>query len=348
MSDAELDDLLAQVRALAGEGSPVAGQTESAVNRYRQPLTIQVAGRAGAGKSAAVLALGLSEQAEQPAMEQDSAPPDGDIVLYVLPGQPNEIDSKILAALPPERRLAILNTRETPHSAAAALAAAAAAAQSLATETVPVACWLAAQIRHGGVNEAELRHFQALAATADPLLTMSPDLFVAAPGPVDSGARSALQGRWDFTGVCTILAALQAEPTLTSARIDQILTSTSGLVQLWNAVAGRAAQIEALRGGKLLTELAGIAARSGGPLRDCLEQFQNSQAAIELNVQAGLAEPALARYSRAVVPEDGAELLQYWSAAAGDRELSATARRAALRVHHAISVRLDQTERAHA
>ncbi|AYF75995.1 hypothetical protein D7D52_21560 [Nocardia yunnanensis] len=204
-------------------------------------VRIQVTGRARAGKTTLRHALSLLAAEETPPLDRPGQPHfalDADLLLYVLPGAVNPVDRRMLAALPPERTLVILNKADslgTRWSDAALLAAR--LEDELGHRTFPVVAVLAARTRTTTLTAADLHTLRRQLPRPDPPATLSHDLFTAA-GP-DSEACQALLDRWDLHGVSCALTALRHHPALTERALGQILHCASGIDPLHTEILRR-------------------------------------------------------------------------------------------------------------
>ncbi|MGV9663367.1 hypothetical protein [Nocardia niigatensis] len=194
---------------------------------------IQVTGRARAGKTTLRHALSLLTAEETRPVDQpgQSAPVlDADLVLYVLPGLADRADRRLLATLPPDRALVVLNKAD---SVGARWPDAAATAENLTAEfgltAFPVVASLALRTRSGTLADTDLGTLQRHRDHPDPPLTLSCDLFTAADLGPDHEARRALLDRWDLHGVSCALAALRRNPSLPPQLLLQILYCASGI-----------------------------------------------------------------------------------------------------------------------
>ncbi|WP_157514277.1 hypothetical protein [Nocardia concava] len=198
-----------------------------------RPPRIQVTGRARAGKTTLRHALSLLTAEETRPVDQPGQPAptlDADLLLYVLPGTADPADRRLLATLPPDRTLVVLNKADsigTRWSDAAALA------ESLTTalghRVFPVVASLAARTRSGTLTAPDLDTLARLTTHPNPPRTLSHDLFTAPGATPDPQARQALLDRWDLHGVSCALAALRADPTLGPRPLLQILHCATGI-----------------------------------------------------------------------------------------------------------------------
>ncbi|WP_028478367.1 hypothetical protein [Nocardia sp. CNY236] len=339
-----LDSLLAELRRGPGRDPSIGDAVAAAVDAWRTPPRIQVAGRARAGRSAVLHALGLMTAQETDPVDQPQTPTpelDADIVVYVLSAAPTPADRRVLSTVPPERTIAVLNKADAIGSRwADAVAAAEHYGAQLGVSVVPLVASLAVRTRTGVVTDADLAALRTLAADSDSSLLLSPDLFIA-PGP-DAAEREQLLHRWDLYGVACACSALRHDPRLPAPALLQILHAASGIDPLHRLLHRLYQQIAALRGGDLLDELARLAARAvpgdGGRARDVLESFLSSDDAVWLGLLAGLAHPDVVHLTvdyPAAAPLDANDAIaraKRWRAVVTS-DLPAGARRAALRAH---------------
>ncbi|WP_040739890.1 hypothetical protein, partial [Nocardia tenerifensis] len=292
-----LDRLLADLRFGTARDKQIGYAASAAVSAWRTPPRIQLMGRARAGRTTVLHALALMSAVETgPVDEPDMPDPafDADIVVYVLSAAPSPADRRVLATLPPERTLVVLNKADAIGSRwADAVAAAEQYGRELGVAVLPVVASLAVRTRSGAMTDADLTVLRRLAANADAALTLSPDLFVA-PGP-GLAEREQLLQRWDLYGVSCALAALGHDPDLAPQTLLHILHAASGIEALHRLLHRRYEQVSALRGGELLDELTRLAARAvpaeGSTARDLLEAYLFGDEARWLGLCAGLAHP---------------------------------------------------------
>ncbi|MEV5648181.1 hypothetical protein AB0L57_08015 [Nocardia sp. NPDC052254] len=342
----ELDQLVATVRV--GADPLIADQLAAAAARHRRPLRIQLAGRAGAGRSTLLRALALMSAEETAPVDRPGAPDpvlDADLVVYVLAGSLQPADRRILESLRRENTLVVLNKADAVGSRwGDAVVAADRAAHGLRVPVAPVVAELAVRTRSGTPAEEDLRTLRRHAAGSGSALTLSPELFVDEAAGPDVAERQAVLERWGLYGVSCALVALRYEPELGPQQLLQLLHAASGIDPVHVGLHDRYEQIGALRGAELLDELIRIAARSvpradGGRARDLIEDYLAGEEALWIGIRAGLAAPEvrhLAAGYPAPMPFDADDALaraQRWRAvAAGD--MPATARRAAIRLHN--------------
>ncbi|WP_280501330.1 hypothetical protein [Nocardia farcinica] len=342
-----LDRLLAELHALGGRDLAVAQQADRAAELWRQPPRIQVTGRAHTGRTTVLRALALMSAVETAPIDEPGVPDpelDADVVVYVLAGAPQPADRRVLAALPPQHTVVVLNKADAIGSSwADAVAAAEQYGRELRRPTLPVVASLAARTRAGAVTEEELTLLRALAAEADPTLTLSPELFVGDPAGPRARERETLLRRWDLHGIACALTALRHDPGLSGPALLQVMHAASGIDALHRLLHRRYELAAALRGGDLLDRLSRLAARSvpeaGGRARDLIEDYLAGDEAVWLGLCAGLAHPSVAHLAAgypAVHPADADDALSRaarWRAVVAS-DLPPTARRAALRVHN--------------
>ncbi|MBF6464828.1 hypothetical protein IU427_06475 [Nocardia beijingensis] len=340
----QLDKLLAELRFGTGRDPQIGYAAAAAVTAWRKPPRIQVTGRAHAGRSTVLHALALMSAVETDPVDRPAAPDpelDADIVVYVLSAAPTPADRRVLATLPPQRAIGVLNKADAIGSRwGDAVAAAQQYGRELRIPVVPVVASLAVRTRSGALTGADLELLRKLAA-ADPALILAPDLFLA-PGP-DAAEREQLLRRWDLYGVACACTALRHDPALAPQALLQILHAASGIDALHQLLHRRYEQVSALRGGELLDELARLAARAvpeeGGRARDLLESYLYGDDAVWLGLCAGLAGPEVAHLAAgyaAPAPADADDALARatrWRAVVAS-DMPPAARRAALRVHN--------------
>lgn len=194
---------------------------------------IQVTGRARAGKTTLRHALWLLSAEETRPVDHPGQPRpalDADLLLYVLPGRADPADRRLLATLPPDRTIVVLNKSDsigTGWSDAALLAETLTA--DLGLNAFPVVAALAAHTRSGTLTDADLDTLHRHRTRPDPPLTLSHDLFTTPALALDSEARQALLDRWDLYGISCALTALRHDPTLGPRLLLQILHCASGI-----------------------------------------------------------------------------------------------------------------------
>ncbi|WP_063051994.1 hypothetical protein [Nocardia arthritidis] len=341
----QLDKLLGELRFGTGRDPQIGYAAAAAVSAWRKPPRIQVAGRAHTGRTTVLHALALMSAVETDPVDRPGAPDpelDADIVVYVLSAAPSPADRRVLATLPPQRTIAVLNKADAIGSRwGDAVAAAQQYGRELRIPVVPVVASLATRTRAGALTDADVALLRKLATDADPALILAPDLFVA-PGP-DAAERERLLLRWDLYGVACACAALRHDPDLAPQQLLQILHAASGIDALHQLLHCRYEQVSALRGGELLDELARLAARAipeeGGRARELLESYLYSDDALWIGLCAGLAGPDVAHLAAgyaAPAPSDADDALaraSRWRAVVTS-DMPPPARRAALRVHN--------------
>ncbi|MGW4530574.1 hypothetical protein ACWEOI_06450 [Nocardia sp. NPDC004340] len=199
----------------------------------RRTPRIQVTGRARAGKTTLCRALSLLTAEETRPIDRPGRPNptlDADLLLYVLPGRADAADRRLLATLPPDRTLVVLNKAD---AIGVRWSDAATAAEALASDldlpVFPVVATLAARTRSGTLTDADLNTLRRHRDDPDPPLTLSHDLFAAPDLAPDPEARRALLDRWDLHGVSCALTALRHAPELPVRLLLQILHCTSGI-----------------------------------------------------------------------------------------------------------------------
>ncbi|WP_157574056.1 hypothetical protein [Nocardia jejuensis] len=201
--------------------------------RHAPTPRIQVTGRARAGRSTVRNALSLLS-AEETAPVDDPCGPvptlDADLIVYVLPGTLHPVDRRLLATLPADRTLVVLNKADaigTRWSDAAATAET--HTESLGMPTFPLVATLATRTRTGTFTPAELSTLIGHRTRPDPPFTLTGDHFTAPGLAPDSTARRDLLADWTLYGISCALAALRHDPGLTARVLLQILHSASGI-----------------------------------------------------------------------------------------------------------------------
>ncbi|MEG8182327.1 hypothetical protein GZH49_28040 [Nocardia terpenica] len=340
----ELDRLIA---ALREDDLRIADAVAAAAGNWHGPLRIQVTGRARAGKSTVLRALALASARETGPVDEPGAPDpelDGDIVIYVLSAAAHPADRRILATLPAERTLVLLNKADAIGSRwADAVAAAQRYTDELGIATLPVVAALAEDTRAGAPSETDLRTLRAHLDRADSSFTLSPELFTAPTAGPDVAERQAVLDRWGLHGAACLLSALRRDPELRPQPLLRLLHAVSGIEAVHALLRHRCDRAAALRGGDLLDELTRLAARAlpraHDRAHDLLDEYLAGDEALWLGLHAGLACPDVAHpaaeYS-APTPADAADALaraQRWRAVVAGNATPA-ARRAAIRVHN--------------
>ncbi|MBF6127968.1 hypothetical protein [Nocardia brasiliensis] len=340
-----LDQLLADLAFGTGRDTQIGYAAGAAVSAWRKPPRIQVTGRANAGRTTVLHALALMSAVETGPVDEPETPEptlDADIVVYVLSAAPSPADRRLLATLPPERTVVVLNKADAIGVRwADAVTAAEQYGRELGVAVLPVVASLAVRTRAGAMTDVDVAALRRLLANDDAALTLSPDLFVA-PGP-DQAARVELLQRWDLYGVSCALAALRHDPELAPQTLLQLLHAASGIDALHRLLHRRYEQVCALRGGELLDELTRLAARAvpaeQSRARDILEQYLFGDDARWLGLCAGLAHPSVAHLAAGYpspAPADADDAMARaarWRAVVAS-DMPPTARRAALRVHN--------------
>ncbi|MFQ6393417.1 hypothetical protein ACLMAJ_08195 [Nocardia sp. KC 131] len=343
----QLDHLIAVLRSGGGNDPGLSGQVGLVSAQWRRPPRIQVTGRAHSGRSTVLHALALMSAVETGPVDEPGVPDpvlDADIVVYVLAGAPLPADRRILATLPPERTLVVLNKADAVGARwGDAVAAAEQYSRELGILTLPVVASVAVRTRSGALTDVDMATLNRLAATADPALTLSPDLFTSPSAGPDVTDREQLLERWDLYGVSSALIALRADPELTPHALLQILHAVSGVDALHRLLHRRYEQVSALRGGVLLDELARLAGAAlpgeGGRARDVIEDYLFGDDALWLGLCAGLACPDVAHLAAGypspapVDADDALARAARWRAVVSS-DMPPAARRAALRVHN--------------
>ncbi|MGV9676137.1 Rab family GTPase [Nocardia sp. NPDC003482] len=338
-----LDQLLATLRRAGDPGA--AEGLAAAVGKWRRPLRIQVTGRARSGKSTLLRALALISAEETAPVDEPGEPEpdlDGDLIVYVLAAALQPADRRVLAALPPDRVVVVLNKADAIGSRwADAVTAADRYARELGLPVLPVVSALAAHTRAGTPSEDDLRTLRRHAGRDDPAFTLSPELFTAADAGPDTADRQALLDRWGLYGVACALVALRHEPGLGPQPLLRLLHAVSGIDAVHTRVHVQYEGIVARRGGELLDELARLAARalpeSDSRASDLIEDYLAGDEALWLGVRAGLACPQVRHLAsgpaRPADADDALARAERWRAVIAS-DLPADARRAAVRVHN--------------
>ncbi|WP_233608191.1 hypothetical protein [Nocardia stercoris] len=337
----ELDRLVERLRT-GGDRAPV-DQVLAAVAAWRRPLRIQVTGRARAGKSTLLRALALLSAEETPPVDEPDVPVpvlDADLIVYVLGGALRDGDRGVLATLPADRTVVVLNKADAVGTGwSEVVATAGQCARGIAMPVFPVVADLAARTRAGIPDQHELTVLARHTAAADSL-TLTPELFTAATAGTDVDDRAALLDRWGLYGVACALAALRHQPDLGPQSLLQVLHAGSGIDELYAELHTRYEQVTARRGGEFLDELARIAARAvSGGARELIEDYLAGTEAKWLGLCAGLAQPEV-RHLGAGYPQpypadadDALTRARRWRAVVAS-DLPPAARRAAVRVHN--------------
>lgn len=286
---AQLDALLER-----NAGARTEADLAAAIAEADRPTRVQIAGRAGSGRSAVARALRLPDatfvDVDSPASVDVAL--DGDVVVYVLAERLHPADREALAIARPASTIVVLNKADAVDPDWAVVTHRVNDVMKVTgIQTVPLIGVVAATTVDDGIGEDELHRLRRLAQVDDPALTLTPDLFVAADAPINTQDRLQLLSRWELVGVATALDAIRRDPQLGPAELTRILHAVSGIDALEIVVAGRIRRSVALRGGALLDTLERCAARDG--LRDDIEKFLRSDTATQLGLAAGLASPAL-------------------------------------------------------
>ncbi|MEU7767051.1 hypothetical protein AB0B25_18220 [Nocardia sp. NPDC049190] len=341
----QIDKMLAELRFGTGSDAQIGYAAAAVVRAWRKPPRIQVTGRAHAGRTTVLHALALMSAVETGPVDEPGLPDpelDADIVVYVLSATPTPADRRVLATLPPERTVVVLNKADAIGTRwGDAVAAAEQFGTEFAIPVFPVVASLAVRTRTGVLSGAELALLRNLATDAEPSLMLSPDLFVA-PGPA-AAEREQLLRHWELYGVVCACAALRADPDLSPQALLHILHAASGIEALHQKLHQRYEQVCALRGGELLDELTRLAARAvpgqGHRARDALEAYLFGDDALWLGLCAGLARPEVAHLAAGYptpAPSDADDAMSRaarWRAVVSS-DMPPAARRAALRVHN--------------
>lgn len=336
--EAELARLVERIQPA---DSHAADEVRAALADFQRPITCMVTGRAGAGKSTVVTAFDMNGAVETSPIDSLDVPDpvlDADLVVYVIAETLQPADRAALASVPPHRVVAVLNKADAIDGGRrAALARANEYMTTLGAQTFPVVACTAAATRSETLKPAEVSSLRTLALTADASITLSSDLFLAAPVMVDVRARRTMLARWELFGLDCALTALRHDPDLDPVALTQLIHAATGVEPAKTAVAQRRDRLLALRGGELLDSVERIAARSAA--RDRIEDFLRSDTAAQVGLTAGLAWPGVADMnggrSRAYPADayDALRLADWWRTFASG-PIDGASRRAALRIHH--------------
>lgn len=322
-----LDRLVERVQRV---DASVADQLSESVARYQRPLTVQVAGRAGTGRSSVIRAL-LAGRAEPFGFDPVESDPvdspatpdptlDGDLVLYVLAASMHPADRAAVRAIPVGHGLVVLNKADAVGaSLATVLARENECTDALGVRTLPLVAITAAS---SAVTPAELAMLRNC-ADGDP----------------------ALLERWGTFGVGIAIDVLRRNPQTSARTLTQILAAASGASGLQTAFERQRRQAQALRGARLIDDLERLATRAlEGAARDEIEHFLRSDVAAQIGLVGAWASPGIAavvgehELADPVDDEQALQLARWWRgfADAGDTRSDPTGagKRAALRIHH--------------
>ncbi|TSE00258.1 hypothetical protein FOS14_07440 [Skermania sp. ID1734] len=270
----ELEQLITRLQR---NDSGSASSATAVVDDFLRPLRVQIAGRAGVGRSSVARALDCAGAEIATTDHPDGAAPalDGDLVIYVLAESAQPADRAALVEH--ERVLIVLNKADAiPGGWPAAAARADSIAECTGSPTVPLVASTAAATVAQRLTPSEVDSLRTLADGNDPILLLSPDLFVDADVAVPTSARRALLDRWDFFGVGCAIDTLRREPTLDADALLLVMHGASGVPAARAALAGQLRRNAQRRAQTLLDELARLAAR--GDCRDDIEEFLRSAA----------------------------------------------------------------------
>ncbi|MBJ8347706.1 hypothetical protein [Antrihabitans sp. YC2-6] len=303
--------------------APVAADLLAAVEEFRRPARIQIAGRSGVGRSTVAAALAIAGSVETDPVDHPDIPEptlDGDAVVYVLDSlQP--ADRSAVSRIAAGRAIVILNKADAVDGSwASAVARANEYAAALGIATVPLVATIAASLAHKPVTTVELVEIRNL---TEELQSVPDDL---------------LQ-RWERWGISAAFSTVQRNPAATTRTLTQVLNAVCGVEQARAAVEALTTRAAALRGATLLDTLELLAARAGSdPARAEIENFLLTDSAAEIGLVAAWASPSLTPViadHRLVVPtsaEQAQQIAQWWRGyARGD--IGSAGRRAALRIH---------------
>lgn len=341
-----LERMISALRMGDGSDAGIANGIEAAMQRWRTLPRAQVAGRSRSGRSTVARALGLQPGVETAPVDEPGFPDpvlDADVVVYVLASTPSPGDRRVLAALPPERALVVLNKADAIGTRwADAVAAAARYGREFGLPTFPMVGSLAARTVSGLLRETDLallrRHARTGAAAA-----VSAEAFLSPAAGPDTAERAELLERWDLYGLACALVALQREPDLAPQTVLQILHTASGVDPVARVLGQRYQQATARRAGALIDELTRLAARAvpygQSRARASITEYLDTDEARWLALCGGLADPEVAHLAAGYPrpePEDADDALARavrWRAVVAG-EMSPAARRAAVRVHN--------------
>ncbi|HEY5858193.1 MAG TPA: hypothetical protein VIW24_30245 [Aldersonia sp.] len=239
----EFDELEASVHGLDG---PVAEQIHAALEHCRAPIVVQVAGRAGVGRTSVAAALGLAPDTVTTPVDAIGRPNptlDADVVVYVVAGAPHPADQP-----PQERTLLVRNKVDL---------------SDIRGDGLPMVATLALTTARHEVTSGDFERFRALAQSEDATLLLAEPLFGSAEADVKRDDRVALLQRWGFAGVACAVTALRRDHRLDTARLHRILRSASGVDAVAAELSARVAAARASRRDVLYADLAAIVARTG-------------------------------------------------------------------------------------
>lgn len=341
-----LERMISALRMGDGSDAGIANGIEAAVQRWRTPPRAQVAGRTRSGRTTVAEALGLGPGVETAPVDEPGFPDpvlDADVVVYVLASTPSPGDRRMLASLPPERALLVLNKADAIGTGwADAVGAAVRYGREFGLPAFPLVGSLAVRTVAGILSETDLallrRHARGGAAAA-----VSAEVFLSPAAGPDTAERAELLERWDLYGLSCALAALEREPELSPQIVLQILHTVSGIDPVARLLGQRYQQATARRAGALIDELTRLAVRAvphgQSRARALITEYLDTDEARWLALCGGLADPAVAHLAAGYPrpePEDAddalARALRWRAVVAG--QMSPAARRAAVRVHN--------------
>lgn len=191
MSDAAGGSAFAEFVLLAAD---VVGVPARVLDRMRRPVGIQVAGRAGVGRSTVAAALerpGLTDVVDAPAVDVPSRPDPElgpDVVVYVFTGTLRAPDIRALATAPRESTVAVLNKADALGSWEDAVRAAATAAAETGVRTVA-----ASAVADAGALVEAVEHC-VLVVRAHRIREALDELAATAARDVDGAIRDGIEG----------------------------------------------------------------------------------------------------------------------------------------------------------
>lgn len=261
---------LADVVAL---DSPARAELADAALRYARPLGVLVGGRAGSGRATCARAL---RERLSVAASSDPDGRDADLWIHVLTGPPRSSDGEMLARLPTDRTIVVLNKADTHRDRHVAAEIARRCGEQIDRVVIPVSALLAC----AAVTEAELGFLRGLARSGETMPAMA-GAFLAA-GPDDERAvRAAVLRRIGRSGIEVALDLLAEPDAVDAATLNHELWQRSDIDDLIAPIRERVGVVRRWRLLELRTRLETIAAR--GHDRDAVEpllrQLAESEAA---------------------------------------------------------------------
>ncbi|MDY6808102.1 MAG: hypothetical protein SW127_03705 [Actinomycetota bacterium] len=255
--------------------SPARAELADAARRYARPLQIHVSGRVGSGRATCVRALG---ERLSVAASSDRDDRDADLWLHVLTGPPRGADTDMLARLPADRTIVVLNKADTHRDRFVAAEVAGRCAEQIDRTVIPVSALLACT----AVTDVELGFLRGLARAGEMMPAMAGAFLTAGPDD-ERSLRGAVLRRIDRAGIEVALDLLAADPddTVDAAMLDRELWQRSGIDDVIAPIRERVGVVRRWRLAELRTRLEIIAAR--GHDRDAVEpllrQLAESEAA---------------------------------------------------------------------